>query len=103
MAHIALSYFNWVEGRLSYRHSMRPTGDTDDGAPFGLAYRLSALGLFGMRTYPAFVVPGGSPEHILWFSLLTLIIAGGPRALSLDHLIWNSRLLVPAIAHRAQA
>ena len=71
---------------------------------FGLASRLSALGLFGMTmVIQLFVVPGGWPEHILWLSLLTLIIARGPGAISLDHLIWNSRLPVPAIAHRAQA
>jgi len=70
----------------------------------GLASRLSALGLFGMTlVIQLFVVPGGWPEHILWFSLLTLIIARGPGAISLDHLIWNSRLPMPAIARRAQA
>ena len=56
----------------------------------GLASRLSALGLFGMTmVIQLFVVPGGWPEHILWLSLLTLIIARGPGAFSLDHLIWN--------------
>ena len=71
---------------------------------FGLASRLSALGLFAMTmVIQLFVVPGGWPEHILSLSLLTLIIARGPGAVSLDHLIWNSRLPVPAIAHRAQA
>ena len=40
-----------------------------------------------------FVVPGGWPEHILWFSLLGLIIARGPGAISLDHLLWNARAL----------
>jgi hypothetical protein len=39
----------------------------------------------------------------MWFSLLTLITAGGPGALSLDHLIWNSRLPVPAIAFKPEA
>ena len=39
----------------------------------GLASRLSALGLFGMTmVIQLFVVPGGWPEHILWFSLLDL-------------------------------
>lgn len=58
----------------------------------GLASRLSALALFGMTlVIQLFVVPGGWPEHILWFSLLGLIIARGPGAISLDHLIWNSR------------
>jgi putative oxidoreductase len=72
--------------------------------PIGLASRLSALGLFGMTlVIQLFVVPGGWPEHILWFSLLTLIIARGPGVFSLDYLIWNSRLSVPVIAHRAQS
>ena len=70
----------------------------------GLASRLSALGLFGMTlVIQLFVVPGGWPEHILWFSLLTLIIARGPGVFSLDYLIWNSRLSVPVIAHGAQS
>jgi putative oxidoreductase len=56
----------------------------------GIASRLSALGLFGMTmVIQLFVVPGGWPEHILWLSLLTLIVARGPGAISLDHLIWN--------------
>jgi len=56
----------------------------------GLASRLSALGLFGMTmVIQVFVVPGGWPEHILWLSLLTLIIARGPGAISLDHLLWG--------------
>lgn len=65
----------------------------------GLASRLSALGLFGMTmVIQLFVVPGGWPEHILWLSLLTLIIARGPGAISLDHLIWNRRTATPAMA-----
>src|SRR6516164_3315925 len=63
---------------------------------FGLASRLSALALFGMTmVIQLFVVPGGWPEHILWLSLLTLIIARGPGAISLDHLIWNNRISLP--------
>ena len=50
-----------------------------------------------------FVLSGGWPEHILWLSLLTLIIARGPAAISLDHVIWNGPLSIPATAHRAQA
>ena len=66
---------------------------------FGLASRLSALGLFGMTMIiQLFVVPGGWPEHILWLSLLTLIIARGPGAISFDHLIWSGRFPVPALA-----
>ena len=65
----------------------------------GLASRLSALALFGMTmVIQLFVVPGGWPEHILWLSLLTLIIARGPGAISLDHLIWTGRLPIPALA-----
>ena len=65
----------------------------------GLAARLSALGLFGMTmVIQLFVVPGGWPEHILWLSLLTLIIARGPGAISLDHLIWSGRVPAPALA-----
>ena len=30
--------------------------------------------------------------------LLTLIIARGPGAISLDHLIWTGRISVPALA-----
>jgi putative oxidoreductase len=70
----------------------------------GLTSRLSALGLFGMTmVIQLFVVPGGWPEHVLWLSLLTLIIARGPGAISLDYLIWNGRLSEPALARRAQA
>lgn len=69
----------------------------------GLASRLSALGLFGMTlVIQLFVVPGGWPEHILWFSLLLLIVARGPGAFSLDHLIWNSRSPVSTLV-RANA
>jgi putative oxidoreductase len=71
---------------------------------FGLASRLSALGLFGMTmVIQLFVVPGGWPEHILWLSLLTLIIARGPGAISLDHLIWNGRLPALPLARRVEA
>ena len=65
----------------------------------GLASRLSALGLFGMTmVIQLFVVPGGWPEHILWLALLTLIVARGPGAISLDHLVWNGRVRVPTLA-----
>jgi len=65
----------------------------------GLASRISALGLFGMTlVIQLFVFPSGWPEHILWFSLLTLIIARGPGAISLDRLIWKGRSALPAFA-----
>jgi putative oxidoreductase len=67
----------------------------------GLASRLSALALFGMTlVIQLFVVPGGWPEHILWFSLLGLIIARGPGAISLDHRVWSGRASVPAMARK---
>jgi len=70
----------------------------------GFASRLSALGLFGMTmVIQLFVVPGGWPEHILWLSLLTLIIARGPGAISIDHLIWNGRFFLAASVRNAQA
>ena len=70
----------------------------------GLASRLSALALFAMTmVIQLFVVTGGWPEHILWLSLLLLIIARGPGAISVDHLIWNIPSPVPGVASRAQA
>jgi putative oxidoreductase len=56
----------------------------------GLASRLSALGLMVMTAViQLFVYPDGWPDHILWFSLLLLILARGPGAISLDHLVWG--------------
>ena len=57
---------------------------------FGLASRLSALGLMAMTlVIQLFVYPDGWPDHILWFALLLLILARGPGAISLDHLVWG--------------
>jgi putative oxidoreductase len=65
----------------------------------GLATRLSALGLFAMTlVIQFFVIPGGWPEHLLWFALLGLIVARGPGAFSLDHMIWNHTASWPALA-----
>jgi putative oxidoreductase len=56
----------------------------------GLASRLSALGLLCMTAViQLFVYPDGWPDHILWVACLLLILARGPGAISLDHLIWN--------------
>jgi putative oxidoreductase len=56
----------------------------------GLASRLSALCLIIMTlVIQIFVYPEAWPTHILWFAPLLLILARGPGALSLDHLIWN--------------
>lgn len=65
----------------------------------GLASRLSALGLMIMTAViQLFVYPTGWPEHILWFALLLLILARGPGAISLDHLIWGRRQPIAAPA-----
>ena len=58
----------------------------------GLATRLSALGLLGMTlVIQLFVIPGGWPEHLLWFAVLLPIIA-------LDHWIWNGVAAMPKVA-----
>ena len=55
----------------------------------GLATRLTALAFIGMTAViQFFVYPGGWPDHILWFGLLLWIVARGPGAISVDHLIW---------------
>jgi putative oxidoreductase len=65
----------------------------------GFATRLSALGLLGMTAViEIFVYPGAWPEHALWATILLWIIARGPGAVSLDHLIWSRSMPVPALA-----
>jgi len=67
----------------------------------GLASRLSALALLCMTAViQLFVYPDGWPEHILWAACLLLILARGPGAISLDHLIWNRVQPAPATATR---
>ena len=56
----------------------------------GLATRLTALAFVGMvAVIQIFVYPSGWPDHLLWFALLFLLVARGPGAISLDHLIWR--------------
>jgi putative oxidoreductase len=65
----------------------------------GFATRLSALGLLGMTAViQLFVYPGAWPEHGLWATLLLWIIARGPGAMSLDHLIWTRSAPIPELA-----
>jgi putative oxidoreductase len=64
----------------------------------GLASRLSAFGLLGMTAViQLFVFPHAWPEHIQWTGMLLLIVARGPGAISLDHLIWTRRAMVPLL------
>jgi putative oxidoreductase len=53
----------------------------------GLLTRLGALALLGIvAVVQIFVYPGHWGEHLLWASLLLLLLARGPGKLSLDHL-----------------
>lgn len=54
----------------------------------GLASRLSALGLLIMTlVIQIFVYPLAYPTHLLWAAVLLYIMARGPGALSLDHVL----------------
>lgn len=54
----------------------------------GLATRFSALGLLAMTlVIQIFVYPGAYPVHGTWAAILLYLMARGPGALSLDHLI----------------
>ncbi len=54
----------------------------------GLASRFSAAGLLAMTlVIQIFVYPGSWPDHFTWATALVFIVARGPGALSLDHLI----------------
>ena len=54
----------------------------------GLATRLATLPLLGMvAIIEVFVYPQAWVEHLLWASVLVLLLTRGPGALSLDHLI----------------
>lgn len=65
----------------------------------GLASRLSAAALLFMTgVIQLFVYPDGWPEHILWATALLIIIARGPGAASLDHLLFRQPVPVAAYA-----
>ncbi|HKU98564.1 MAG TPA: DoxX family protein [Vineibacter sp.] len=54
----------------------------------GLFARLGALGLLAMTLVIQFLVyPENWAEHLMWASLLGWIVARGPGAVSIDHLI----------------
>ncbi len=62
----------------------------------GLFTRAGALGLLGMTaTIQIFVYPDAWPTHLSWAAILLPIIARGPGALSLDHLLGLDRQAQP--------
>jgi putative oxidoreductase len=54
----------------------------------GLATRFATLPLLGMiAVIQTFVYPNAWTEHLVWASILILLLTRGPGALSVDHLI----------------
>lgn len=54
----------------------------------GLATRLATLPFLGMlMTIQLFVYPQAWPEHLVWSSILLLLLTRGPGGLSLDRLL----------------
>lgn len=54
----------------------------------GFATRFAALALLGMTlVIQTFVYPGAWPTHGTWIACFLILIARGPGAISLDHLI----------------
>jgi putative oxidoreductase len=54
----------------------------------GLATRFSALALLAMTAViEIFVYPDAYPTHGVWATVLLYLVAKGPGALSIDHLI----------------
>src|SRR5262249_26028194 len=54
----------------------------------GLATRLATLPMLGMTfVIEVFVYPEQWIEHLMWASILLLILTRGPGALSIDHLL----------------
>jgi putative oxidoreductase len=69
------------------------------GLLVGLASRLSALGLLAMTAViQLFVFPAGWPDHILWVACLLVILARGPGAISVDHLLFRLPSPAPGFA-----
>jgi len=67
----------------------------------GLATRVATLPLLGMiTTIQLFVYPQAWPEHLVWSSILLVLLTRGGGAFSLDQLIHNS---AAAKAHSVRA
>jgi putative oxidoreductase len=64
----------------------------------GLASRVAAGWFLAMTAViQVFVYPAGWPDHILWATALMVVISRGPGILSVDHLLFRTRI-VPAFA-----
>lgn len=62
----------------------------------GLATRFAALPLLGMiAVIQTFVYPNAWAEHLVWGSILVLLIARGPGAFSVDHFLARHWLRAP--------
>lgn len=74
----------------------------------GLATRIATIPLLGMiAVIQLFVYPNAYNEHLVWTSILVLLLTRGPGVLSVDYLIERmmsrqarSRLTVGAVAPR---
>lgn len=65
----------------------------------GLFTRLATLPLFGMALFiQVFVYPMSWPDHLVWVTLLTFLLARGAGAISLDALIGRKLGLMPMSA-----
>jgi putative oxidoreductase len=54
----------------------------------GLMTRLATLPLIGMALFiQLFVYPTSWPDHLIWITLLVLLLARGPGAISIDALL----------------
>jgi putative oxidoreductase len=54
----------------------------------GLLTRLATLPLIGMALFiQLFVYPTSWPDHLIWITLLVMLLARGPGAISLDALL----------------
>lgn len=65
----------------------------------GLATRIATIPLLGMiAVIQIFVYPNAYNDHLVWGSILVLLLTRGPGVLSVDHLIarmWRSRTRHP--------
>lgn len=58
----------------------------------GLGTRFAALPMLGqILVIQLFVYPGAWSEHLVWSSILLILVTRGGGVLSLDHLIWEGR------------